>query len=1048
MIALDDNMEMTPSVRDCIKRRLSEDLIGPKSADESLTSYPTDVYLTGILFPQNSPVAPEEADLLQAEGIVDVNAVGAGGDELSLASVKRPASAGISFVVEPPLSGSIRIAISVTAGKYARESSEGTEPGSWVRKGVTGRNEVEIDDKFLAQDFGPEITGVAGLALHVRTSPWEGRRLVTVAMVNKNNPGKDYEKDVYEEMCFFQTHLTVSSLSGTKFCPRHISASAIDEDTKMSRLIYRDVVEYAVGHTCSALWNEFRGDVTDVETTWIPSSVVRSMSSSGVPEFEVLRELGSGPVLSTHWLSEASGSKLADGLRRLPELYASWLGSQQQKIAELPADLRDQAEKHIGVAGDVGTRMLEAVELIESDPDVESAFRLANRAILLQRKWIKPGDQPLLWYPFQLGFILLSLSSLARDEHPDRRTADLLWFPTGGGKTEAYFGLIAFIIFLRRLRYGDSGAGVASIMRYTLRLLTTQQFQRAAALICACEALRLEEELPNCLTPELGSVPFSLGLWVGGDATPNRLADAQAALADESTPSRPDQLSFCPKHPTERLIWAVDGGMCRANCAVEDCHWHQPGAPLPVWTVDDDVYRVRPSLLIGTVDKFTQVARNPNTASLFGSDGANRQPDLIIQDELHLISGPLGTLAGLYETAIDRLCTRGDVRPKILASTATIRQASEQIRALFDRQTCLFPPPVLDASNSGFAVEDTKAPGRLYIGITTAGRSAKFTLQAASASLLQSAKSNELSDELRDDYWTLVTYFNSLRELGGALVLMQDDVPKSLELYAGRRQEEVRKLSPPVELTSRVSQTEIKEILELLVRTESEEGCCDALLSSNMISVGVDVPRLGVMIVNGQPKGVAEYIQATSRVGRRFDGPGGLVLTAYNNAKARDRSHFETFRTWHAALYREVEATSVTPFAARAREKALHATLVVLARQLLPALRLDARRAPQHLVELQQLADLITERARVIDPDEAANVEDMLLDFVENWEINAPALEGYWNDYKPKKSLLISAEKVAELRSRFGSYRGIARATPNSMRNVEPGTAFKIRERL
>lgn len=1031
--------------RDYIRSRLVSDLIGPVSAKEELDSYPTDVYLTGILYPQNSRVAREEVDQLQTEGVVDVNSNDVASDELSLASVKRPASAGISFVIESLSEESSKIELKVSAGVYLREE-RGVEKGSWIRHEVGARIIVVIDKEFTTRDYKPEEIGIDGLAFHVRTSPWDGKRLVTVAMINKQDPGKEYEKDVYEEMCFFQTHLVISSLDGTKFCPRHIKASAIDEDTRMSRLIYRDVVEYAVGHTCSASWEESEGSVALVETDWLPIAVVRSMSSSGVKEFKILGKPESGPVLSTRWLSETRGVELTDGLKRLPGLYASWLDSKEREILDLPIEFRDQAERHIQKAKRVLNRMHEAIELIESDPIIETSFRLANRAIQLQRQWTNPKAPPLEWYPFQLGFILLSMGSIAKEDHQDRGIADLLWFPTGGGKTEAYLGLVAFSLFLRRMRYGNEGAGVAAIMRYTLRLLTTQQFQRASALICACEILRNGEGLPDDLTPKLGDIPFSLGLWVGGDATPNKLDDARKALGDEYASSRPDQLKRCPRHVEEQLIWKVENGMCYATCPDSNCQWHQSRGRLPVWTVDEDVYRERPSLLIGTIDKFAQIARNDKTISLFGSDGQNKPPDLIIQDELHLISGPLGTLAGLYEIAIDQLCSRGSVRPKIIASTATIRQASAQIKALFDRSTCLFPPPILDADNSGFAVEDLKAPGRLYLGITTAGRSAKFTLQALAASLLQSATSKAIDDGLRDDYWTLVTYFNSLRELGGALVLMQDDVPKSIKIYAKGRDEDGRALSPPLELTSRVTQTEIKDILETLELSWKKEGCCDVLLSSNMISVGVDVPRLGTMIVNGQPKGIAEYIQATSRVGRRSDGPGGLVVTIFNNAKARDRSHFETFRTWHTALYREVEATSVTPFAARAREKALHACLTILARHMLPRLRKNARLAPQHKAELHNLIDLIKGRAQEIDPDEAEYVEELLLDYVENWNIYAPQLKYYWNDYQQKKSLMISAEKVAELQSRHGSYRGIARATPNSMRNVEPGTMFKIKE--
>ena len=1042
--------------RDNIIVRLGEDLMGPMSGDELLDSYPSDVYLTGILFPQKSQVAQDEADQLQVEGAADIDSNDVSKDEISLATVKRPASAGLSFVVESE-KGKPVINVLVSAGVYRQEPESARKKDDDDREAKTPwrRNQVSVeltDMKldFESKDYTDEQTGVEGLGLYVRTSPWNGRLLVTVAMINNRVPNEEYERSNYEELCFFQTSITVTPGKKTRFYERPLGGSAIDEDTRMAQLIYRDVAEYAVGHTCSADWDEEEGQIELIRTTWLPRTVVKAMSSAGVNDFQPLIDKSNGPILGTQWLSEASGEKLVTGLKRLPEIYSDWLEQQQRRIPDLDAGLQPQAREHIKKARQVQGRMEEAIGLIESDTNVQIAFRLANRAINIQRAWAKPEGEPLVWRPFQLGFILLSLVSVAEDRHEYRNVADLLWFPTGGGKTEAYLGLIAFTVFLRRLRYKNNGAGVTSFMRYTLRLLTIQQFQRASALICACEAIRQGQYMPADIKCDLADVPVSIGLWVGGEATPNDYGKAEKSLRDDYARSRPDQLKYCPRHTQRKLIWRADPGRkeIHAYCPEAECLWNETSDGLPVWTVDDDIYRVRPSLVIGTIDKFAQVARKDKTAALFGLDSNFRQPDLIIQDELHLISGPLGTLAGLYEVAIDRLCSRDGVVPKIIASTATIRQASTQIRALFNRNTCLFPPPVLDAGNSGFAIEDKRKPGRLYVGVTTAGRSAKFALQAVAGSLGQSVLSPMMPDEFRDDFWTLVAYFNSLRELGGALVLMQDDVTDSLVEYADRRNETARTIKEPLELTSRVSSSEIKEILDELELRWDQTGTCDVLLASNMISVGVDVPRLGMMIVNGQPKGIAEYIQATSRVGRRDDGPGGLIVTIYNNAKSRDRSHYETFRSWHAALYREVEATSVTPFASRARDKGLHAVLVMLARHLVPGLRRLPTTADRYQSELEDFAEYIHERSESIDAEEADYVEDVLADFIERWVNSAGVYEMYWSDWSWNKSLLVSAEKVAEIRARKGTYRGRAQPTPNSMRNVEPGTLYKLEERL
>ena len=1032
--------------------RLTQDLLGPLEEQELLGYYPSDVYLTGILFPQKSDIAPEDSDQLQAEGGVGNETNDTSKDEVSLATVKRPASAGISFVVEsnevPVINITVHGAVyflDEAAAVITEKGGEQIEKFSWRRKAIKANLDL-VPLNFSSQDYEPSQTGVEGLGMHIRTSAWGERILVTVAMINQYKLPEDYERASFEEICFFQTELEVTPAGNTIFCARPLGGSAIDEDTRMAQLIYRDVKEYAVGHTCSAKWIEKNNAVSKVSTTWLPSSNVKSMSSEGVAEFETLSKEN---ILSTLWLAETSGDNLISGLRKLPKLYRQWYLTQEEQIDGLDSDLQAQAKLHIKNAESVSRRINATIDLIANDKQVETAFRLANKAMQLQRQWAEPKEKKaLVWRPFQLGFFLLTLESVADEKHEDRHIADLLWFPTGGGKTEAYLGLIAFTLFLRRMRYGESGAGVASFMRYTLRLLTVQQFQRAAAMICACDALRQGDDVPRDIKEKLTDIPFSLGLWVGSDTTPNKFKDAKIAMADANAHNRPNQLKYCPRHIDTLLTWSVDEANKKiiAKCDNSSCLWHTK--PIPIWTVDENIYEQKPSLVIGTIDKFAQIARNKNTIHLFGCNSTFRQPDLIIQDELHLISGPLGTLAGIYEIAIDKLCSNGDVVPKIIASTATIRQASSQIRDLFNRGTCLFPPPILDARNSGFAVEDRTDPGRKYLGITTAGRSAKFALQAAAASLMQAVASDDISDAVRDDFWTMVTYFNSLRELGGALVLMQDDVGKSITDYASRRKEQVRRISDPMELTSRVSSSEIKEYLDQLNIKENEQGACDVVLASNMISVGVDVPRLGAMLVNGQPKGIAEYIQATSRVGRRRGGPGGLVLTVYNNAKCRDRSHFETFSTWHMALYREVEATSVTPFAPRAREKALHAALVIMARHLIPGLNTSVANAKDYQTELEDFIEYIVKRVKVIDPEESQNVEYALQGFLEKWLGSASAYKQYWNDGAYNKSLMLSAEKAAELKSRSGAYHGRAIPTPNSMRNVEPGSLYILEEKL
>jgi len=431
---------------------------------------------------------------------------------------------------------------------------------------------------------------------------------------------------------------------------------------------------------------------------------------------------------------------------------------------------------------------------------------------------------------------------------------------------------------------------------------------------------------------------------------------------------------------------------CRGN---RDCEFSKRKNPegIPVLTVDEEIYRLLPTFLLATVDKFAQMPWRGEVQALFGRVASRcerhgwlgtesncsgthtkngglpatkplqvptnglRPPDLIIQDELHLISGPLGTLVGLYETAVDRLCTwehNGElVRPKIIAATATTRRAPEQVHQLFGRRVEVFPPVGLDADDNFFSLQrathptgsdgDRWQPGRRYLGVCAPGRSRPAVLIRVYVAVLTVSKwlfENVEPDhrELADPYMTLLGYFNSLRELGGMRRLVDDDV--STRVFRVERHDRPgmaqRSLGQTQELTSRTRSSKIPELLDQLEvgfhdepEGERPRRPLDVVLATNMVSVGVDVSRLGVMVVAGQPKTTAEYIQASSRVGRAAP---GFVMTVLNWARPRDLSHYEQFEHYHAVFYRYVEALSVTPFAPRALTRGLTGVVASLVR--------------------------------------------------------------------------------------------------------------------
>lgn len=1048
-------------LRQELVERIEQDLVGPYEVDEILQDRPTDVYLTGILYPEGSQVSRQEEESLESEG---KGAEKESYDEgVSLVSQKKPSSMGLSFAIEVR-GESASLDVEVSGSQYrlkkaAEDQSLSDDPDE---RGLGSRRAIEwqripfkykraglvVDSQrteLLKDEDGPEVK-LYLRAVKLSSGVW----LVTAAVSNEETVESGAGRAAWEERCIFQSELRVSpGNSKVRFVRRPIAREGgSDEDARMAALLYRKTDEFAVGHTCSASWS-VTGEPTDcVQTSWIPVAKVSAVSSSGHPLL-MSRVDGGTESLQARSLAVSSKKSVIETLESLRQGYLEWIDSKKGESEEVAPELTEQANRHLERAHMVADRMRKGIDLLCDDPNAMLAFQLSNYAMSVQWEW-QGNEKKLSWRPFQIGFIMLALESLANGESGDRTIADLLWFPTGGGKTEAYLALISFLIFYRRLQYGHEGGGVAAIMRYTLRLLTTQQFERAAGVICACEAIRIRGvSVPDDLSEavgRLGGERFSIGLWVGKGSTPNdpREARKQLRARDGSTPR---QITRCPWHPKDGVDWTVDGAAETARvfctCRNETCPWNSGQSPVPVWTVDTDVYRERPTFIIGTVDKFAQVIRSEDTRRILGSDGQFRPPELVVQDELHLISGPLGTMTGLYECGLDIILSRNGVPSKLIASTATIRRADEQIKALFNRDTELFPAPGIEASDSGFAVVDDEAPGRLYVGLSTVGRSAKFALQSISATLLQAASANDDKPDLIDPYWTLVAYFNSLRELGGGLVLFQDDVNSTMEELAQRRQEDKRSCRRVKEITSRVGSSELRGILDEMELSCSSGKALDVTLATNMISVGVDVSRLGVMVVNGQPKTMAEYIQATSRVGR--GNVPGIVVTVYNNGKSRDRSRYESFASWHQAIYRDVEATSVTPFSPRARDRALHAALVAAVRHLVPGMVSSPELRGEDLADVERYVDLIVERAERIDPAEAAHVRKELEWFIDNWR--RPGIREYWNDEKRQSSLLISAEKAAVLGAMQRPI-GDARPTPNSMRNVEASVGYRLKPKL
>lgn len=1026
-------------------------------------------------------------------------------------------------------------------------------------------------DETLLEKSGEVLVSVS---VEVMADESSGSLVVEVALQNR----KITDGNLPPREWLFQAQLEVRAVDGSDaFLPIHDPleglAPGLDEEEERLELLYRDRLEFAVGRTGSATWTCTDPSTTDgewvrdlaegsrranrVRTTWIPQAEVPQTVAPAVP----------GTIVSMQQLGAASAAETIAGLRPLVDGYRTWLADRRSESETLPEHLRLVADDAIEDAELVAGRLEAGLAQLE-DEQIHQAFQFMNRVMADQRIHTQvalkrsesatlsiaealaevrsEGEKAASWRPFQLGFILMQLGGLADPSAAlrsgDAAQAELLFFPTGGGKTEAYLGLAAFLFAVRRLQGSvespdgplDGRDGVAVLMRYTLRLLTTQQFQRATALVCAAELERLTDPAT------WGAEPFRIGLWVGTGVSPKTVDEAKRQMEDaKSTDGKPYgvtvlQLQRCPWCGTKisskqhirydagrRRVLVHCGSKLGSECPFADGGLVVDG--LPVLTTDEEIYRYPPTFLLATVDKFARIAREGQAANLFGhvfrrcplhgyvhpdmpaeickgtfhnvkgsgkvtvqSVGRLRPPDLIIQDELHLITGALGTAVGLFEIAVDTLCswrlgvdpsTAVAVRPLVVASTATSRNAAAQIRRLYGRGVEVFPPQVLDIRDTYFSEEvpvSAANPGRRYLGVCAHG--ARLTLaeiRVGEILLLAGQKLLDLHSDAADPYMTLVGYFSATRELAGMRRYLDDDIttritnPDKQSGYPsrGRFGLEIG------ELTSRISSTDITATLDRLAvgfdadfdstaahRTIGElrraggtppdrkgDRPYDVVLATSMLQVGVDVGRLGLMLIVGQPKNTAEYIQASSRVGRVASRP-GLVVTLANRARPRDMAHYEQFEHDHRTFYAHVEALSVTPYSDSSLERGLTGVLVSIARVL------DAGGAgslsPQggagsvvtRYATVENLIDVIAQRSAAAGADDrVAEIRAKLQRRLDTWYKRAQSSPGIVYDKRGQVSLLKSPESGALFDEDV--YMRVA----NSMREVQPEINFVVR---
>lgn len=1113
-------------VRQIVVDMLKTDLLGPIEEQEVLDENPRFAYIVGMLAPQSDL---EKSTSVNTEQEVDTDVLYDNGEDyasdnddeesepINSDRFKTPSSIGISFYVK---TSTPSVMFDITWGDYSKSlekvmNKDGEEKNkvSYSRTPMSSTVEVLFSEFDKSNEY--RLIEDSNVCLHItRISLKKGYSLVTAYVINKRTVP---EGDV--ESLMFQVKLRAYSKDGDPiFIAENICRDVLEKD----EFYFEQRPILGRGRGCAAVWGDIKDGTTDyVESSFIPEYEFPGVSASlkGFDPF----------FFSMRTLSiEKKKDDILERLCILTDAYEKWIldtliNNSKMQNSAFKTEIGDGVVNKCRIALD---RMKEGIDLIRNDSIAFDAFCFMNRAMIMQRNisnyskvhgagiecnfkdYVDPRkpENDFGWRPFQIAFILMNLCAIVNPEHKDREIVDLLYFPTGGGKTEAYLGLMAFVIANRRLRSSDNDeynkdGGVTAILRYTLRLLTTQQRDRITKMVIAADLIRKKEY------PKYGKEPISIGFWVGGKVTPNDFDSLKEDPEDyEKTSKARSQKKliykqlltcpFCGKSLLKRkngnkdedifdLTFNIDIKRKSIDiyCLDENClfyKYREDKNKIPVYLVDEEIYSKCPTIILSTVDKFARLPWDVETNSLFGrvdrecsrdgyvAIGAKHSvhkktdeypasslepikpflpPELIIQDELHLITGPLGTVYGAYETLIEDLCTykmgNKTIKPKYVVSTATIKNASEQAKCLYARKTTSqFPPNGFEIGDSFFITElpISENPFRKYVGVCAPGQSVKTALLRIYSIILQETYDLANNDEWKDfidPYYSLVGYYNSVRELGGAARLLQDDIPDRIKRIKKKyNMSKMRYLNHREEITSRISSFEIPKKLNQLEITCDNKECLDTAIATNMIAVGMDVDRLGLMVVTGQPKQNSEYIQATSRIGRTYP---GLVVTLYNPYRPRDLSHYENFTGYHSQLYRFVEGTTATPFSARARDRVLHALVIAAIRMKYPEManNEDANNISSlSQAQIQQIKDMITTRLNIIKPKAKSDAEKEIDTFIDNWKFLS-------SREKELRYYVMKTDKFNRLMNRYGEIcTDTEKATLQSMREVESSSTM------
>ena len=966
--------------------------VGP-NGEEVLPDPPKNVYVVGTLGPSMLRSAMEQGeeaeDKILEEAEVEVNNDGEFGDiDISDIQTDGDGDEDVEVIEDTELGAeqesigvSIRLSndvktleVHLDGGAYSELTVAQANRAWWIRRDVSFVAQLSADVSSH-QDFTDGDIEVQ-IGIDVRHDERD-TKVCTIWARNKGERTATFVEATKKTI--FQVRLHADLPTEPKpYAPfSNRLASSLD-------LLYQTITLFSIGHGCDS-------KVEKTETGFRVSSV----------SMPIVKVNGLTPDIKKDNILYAVGMNdlgqmnptAISAVNRIIADYRSWINDRKLEIPALDSSLQAIGVGHLNECERFLSDIIAGWELAQSNRDVAQCLRDASTAMDRQRVGAGAatravefaadgtitvsGTNPHLstspqsqWRPFQIAFILASLQKTVDENHVNRDEVDVIWMPTGGGKTEAYLGLAAFVILWEKLHQTRAGKpneqNTKVLMRYTLRLLTVQQIQRATSLICALEIARKEN------TELYGKSEIRIGAWLGNKVTPGT---RKAAVKQFTTTLKSGKdLTFitkkCPWCGTQMgqvhkdqiagykvVVIAKTISRVTVFCPDSTCPFTlhtvkaANGADLqrgiPVYEVDEDVYSSAPDFVVGTVDKMARISWKPESQRLFGLKNGVRTfdpPRLFIQDELHLIAGPLGSIDGVFEVMLEQLCkVDGGRAPILVAATATTKNYQDQVNNLYARRARVIPPPGLTIEDSFFAVKEPNSDGKIYVAICSGGHSGATNIQTNVLSILgHQAPALESAGADPDPYWTNVTFFSSRRALGLLTSAVETTLKSRLNYMnaltgirtgspdPGKIRRATRYIRSVRELTA-TSSEDVGKVLSDLEKRKTEDYAVDLCFATSMIEVGLDVSRLGLMTVMGQPKSSSQYIQVTGRVGRHHSAP-GLVVTVLNSRIARDRAHYEGFTAWHERLYASVESASVTPFTTRALEKSTPSVLTAMCR--------------------------------------------------------------------------------------------------------------------